>query len=192
MYMYSSKGQWFLIAAALIIIILVSIYNFNIKKIQTEILYSFERETAILEKLEFLVSKILAESFENNKTMLIKNMILAFDFSTFLAKTYGMEAQVFCLCEYKNQTSNILVMSFFDSPLNYSISSKTTVSQQISKLEINEHTIEIGNNVSITINLEQSDICAYHKYKTNFCGCIILLIDGKNRFVGKTLNLNWC
>ena len=192
MYMYSSKAQWFLIAAAITITMLVAIYNINIKKIQTEAMYSFEREKTILEKLEFLVSKILADSFENNRTELIKNIISAFDVSVVLAKVYGMKAEVFCLCEYKNQTSNILVMSFFNSTLDYSISSQNSISGTISKLKINSHNLTIKNNVTIELDLGEGAICAYHYYKTNFCACIILLTDGKNIFVGKTLNLNWC
>lgn len=191
MSMYSSKGQWFLIASAIIITMIAALHNINVKKTQSKT-FSFDIEKTILEKTEFLTSKILTEKFENDRKLLIKNMISVFDVSNSLAKPKGMEAELFCICEYNNTTSNILVGSFFNSIVNYSISSQSSISDNISKLEFKDHAISIGNNVTIKLDLGKGNICAYHYYRTNFCACIIFISDEKNRFVGKTLNLNWC
>ncbi len=185
-----SKGQWFLIAGAIIITMLAALHNLTIKKLQTETLL-FETEETLLEKIEFLVSRFLTENFESTRSKLISNMVSAFDISTTLASSHGMNSEVFCLCEYDN-TSNLLVMSFFNTSVNYSISSQDTVSSTISKLGIKEHGIVIGNNITLRVNLGQGDICAYHYYRTNFCACIFSIEDRENIFIGKTLNLNWC
>ncbi len=190
MFMSWSKGQWFLIAGAVIIAMLAALHNLTVKKAQPETL-SFETEETLLEKIEFLSSRFLTENFENTRSKLISNMVSVFDISTTLASSHGMSSEVFCLCEYDN-SSNLLVMSFFNTSVNYSISSQGTVSSTISKLDIKEHGIAIGNNITLRVDLGQGDICAYHYYRTNFCACIFSLEDKENRFVGKTLNLNWC
>lgn len=191
MYMYLSKGQWFLIAAAITITMLATIHNINIKKTQIETT-SFKTEESILKKIEFLVSKFLVEEFKNNRSALIANIISAIDISATLSRSHGMEPEVFCICEYENTTSNILVLSFFNSTITYSLTSQDNISSTISKLEVNDHNLTIENNITIKLDLGEGYLCAYHYYRTNFCACIISLIDGDNRFVGKTLNLNWC
>lgn len=189
--MYSSKGQWYLVATAVIISLLAAVYYTVVKQESGEII-SFTTEESFLEKMEILTTQLLFDNFTEERSKMIKNMVKSYDACKIFSRSRGMDCEMFCFCVYENSTKNTVSMSFFNETVNFTIASGTNVSNTLSKFEIGEYSIQVQNSTTLYLDLGFGAMCAKHEYRTSFCSCIILISDSENNFIGKTLNLNWC
>ncbi len=184
--MYSSKGQWFLIASALLIMVLASVFHYR---------YGAGKRAGyfdenVVEKESFLLSDFLSENFENNASRLEKILIVANDLAIEESAERGFNISLLLFCVF-NRSQTLLAFSSFDGA-NVSVCSKSCLNFSLNENQFFTQDFAAENAVTVFIRLSDGEICANHTFRTDFCAGIFVLSDGKNRYVGRTLNLNSC
>ncbi len=185
--MYSSKGQWFLIGAVVLVIVLSSLYPYRHVATEKEILI----EEPLLIKEKYILSKVLSVNFEENETVLKENLLFASDLLKRNALEKGIEVESFFFCVF-NDSRSLLVLSSFQN-LSFKICSlQTCVNDVLEAYEFKSYAFSPENFVDVELFTEDGELCTNHTFRTDFCAGIFVLREGRERFVGRTLNLNAC